>query len=408
MTELHVKYAPILRFNKDEQFFPMPVEAMLGYSGLYVKGQAEPVIPAGQVTPDLLRQAKYRGPNTFLRSVAAGPLTGQEVVDTWEQGVLEMIYRALAARPDKLAENLARKAYSWFSPKTRGATELFWWNTLIVDVLSGTLKSVPVDKLPRLILTSETRASAAGRYQQGSGSAARSPQLRAPGRSPIRRAERPPFTYYYRQMVDSGYLCLQYWFFYSYNDWGNGFGGLNDHEGDWEGMMLFFPLDQNGRPQEPPAYVTFADHGSRQTKPWEHKDVTRIGTHPVGFVGAGSHATYPEATVHILMAAYNLFDFARGDGLTIDHDDWQQRINLDELTWLADYAGSWGTRFWLPTESARKKLTLLLAATPFGPLLHAAMPAEIELPGVSAPRGPVGLQRPQYASPAAWAGVPVD
>jgi hypothetical protein len=34
------------------------------------------------------------------------------------------------------------------------------------------------------------------------------------------------------------------------------------------------------------------------------------------------------------------------------------------------------------------------------------MPAEIELPGVSAPRGPVGPHRPQYASPVAWAGVP--
>ena len=44
MTELHEKYAPILRFNKDEQFFPMPVEAMLGYSSLYIKGQSEPVL----------------------------------------------------------------------------------------------------------------------------------------------------------------------------------------------------------------------------------------------------------------------------------------------------------------------------------------------------------------------------
>jgi hypothetical protein len=53
------------------------------------------------------------------------------------------------------------------------------------------------------------------------------------------------------------YLCLQYWFFYAYNDWATGYGGMNDHEGDWEGLYLFFPLDAAGRPQEPPAYVTF-------------------------------------------------------------------------------------------------------------------------------------------------------
>ena len=343
-----------------------------------------------------------------MRSVTAGPLTGQEVIESWEEGVLEMVYRALAARPDQLAEALARKAYSWFSAKTKRATELFWWNTLIADALAGTLKSMPVDQLPRLVLTGETRSSAASRYQSGSGTGALSQRRRAPGRGRVRRATRPPYTYYYRQVIDGRYLCLQYWFFYSYNDWGNRFGGLNDHEGDWEGMMLFFRLNRQGKPQEPPAYVTFADHGSRQTKPWDHEDVARVGTHPIGYVGAGSHATYPEATVHALMAAYKLFDYANGDGITIDHDDWQQRVDLVNLKWLADYRGSWGTRFWLSTDTARKKLSRLLTGTPFGPLLKVAMPAEVELPGVSAPHGPVSQERPQYANPVEWAGVPDD
>ena len=60
---------------------------------------------------------------------------------------------------------------------------------------------------------------------------------------------------------------------------------MNDHEGDWEGLYLFFQLDSAGQTQEPPAYVTFVGHHSRLTKPWDHHDVTFVGTHPVGLCG---------------------------------------------------------------------------------------------------------------------------
>jgi len=33
--DLHVKYAPILRFNKNEKFYPMRVDDLLSYSSLY-------------------------------------------------------------------------------------------------------------------------------------------------------------------------------------------------------------------------------------------------------------------------------------------------------------------------------------------------------------------------------------
>ena len=386
MTELHVRYCPIMRFNKDEQFFPMRVDDMLAYSSLYVKGQDKPVVPRGQVTPSHLKE-HGRSSEVFLRSVKAGPLSGQDVATEWGEGTLEMVYRWSAAKPTTLAERLARKAYSWFSPKTKGAAQLFWWNALVSHVLEGAVESVSGDELPRLVLPGETQRSAVEQY-----------------RSSLRRS--PAYTYYYRQARDGDYLCLQYWFFYSYNDWGRSFAGMNDHEGDWEGMMLFFQLDRLGRPQEPPAYVTFADHESRQTKPWGHKDVTCIGTHPVGFVAAGSHATYPQAGTQPLMKLYNLFDYATGDGVTIDHDEWVHRLNLDSVGWLGDYKGSWGTRFWLPTAQAKTMLKVILAATPFGSLVRLAAPSEIELPGVSAPHGPVGPHRPQYANPVTWAGVP--
>ena len=56
MTELHQKYAPILRYNKGEQFFPMRADDLLKYSSLYAKGNDKPLVPEGKVAPaDLVK-----------------------------------------------------------------------------------------------------------------------------------------------------------------------------------------------------------------------------------------------------------------------------------------------------------------------------------------------------------------
>ena len=49
--------------------------------------------------------------------------------------------------------------------------------------------------------------------------------------------ERP--TYYGRVIRDGGWTVLHYMFFYAMNDWRSAFGGVNDHEGDWEQIMVF-------------------------------------------------------------------------------------------------------------------------------------------------------------------------
>lgn len=380
MTELHQKYAPILRYNTGERFFPMRTEDFLKYSSLYAKDSAKPLVPTGQLTPEQL--AKHgQSPEVFVRTVDKGPLTGSEVIQDWSGDTLEMVLRWADETTQNWTDSLAQTAYSWLSPKTLKATQLFWWNDLISNVVKGAVKSASPNALPRLVLPPETQNSAIDRY----------------------RSAQAPYTYYYREVKDGNYLCLQYWFFYSYNNWGQSFNGLNDHEGDWECMLLFFELDGN-RPKEPPAYVTYADHESRQTKAWAETE--RVGSHPAGYVGAGSHATYPGAEEHILMKAYNLVDRANGNGVTIDHDDWVHRINLDEAAWLGTFKGSWGTRFWLSTAAAKTALQLALAATPLSGLVGLTVSArEIELPGVSAPRGPVGPHRAQYATPVQWAGL---
>lgn len=385
MTELHQKYAPILHFNQGEHFLPMRVDDLLSYSSLYVKGRDEPLVGRGDVTPGDLMEHRH-SPDVFLRSVEAGPLSGADIAATWGEGTLEMVYRWAAETTISWTEELLRKAYGWFNPKTKKATQMFWWHHLIVGAVSGTLESVSSEKLPRLTLPAEIHDNAVEQYE-------------------LSRKKSPGYTYYYRQVIDGSFLCLQYWFFYGYNDWGLSFAGLNDHEGDWESMYLFFRLDPQGRPQEPPTHITFANHESCQTKVWTDEDVTLVGTHPVSYSGAGSHATYPKATTYPLLERYGLFDYAQGDGVTIDHDEWAHRLNLDEVPWLAKYQGSWGTRYWLSDSTAKSLLQMALTVTPLSGIIGLTVPNEIELPGVSAPRGPVGNHRLQTVRPVEWAGV---
>ena len=170
--------------------------------------------------------------------------------------------------------------------------------------------------------------------------------------------------------------------------------------------MLFFPLDSQGQPQEPPSHVVYATHESRMSKSWDDPDVKRTGNHVEGFIGAGSHATYPQPKKYDISALYNLFDYATGDGKTINHTDWAHRINLEDVPWLEAYQGSWGTRFWLSNTQAKTALQLALAATPFSGLIGLTMePKEFEIPGVSAPKGPAASNREQNTNPLIWAGV---
>ncbi|GAB4454657.1 MAG: hypothetical protein Kow0031_36560 [Anaerolineae bacterium] len=386
MIELHEKYAPILHFNKDEQFFPMRVDDLLSYSGLYAKDSQAAIVRPGELTPELLVKHGATG-QAFVRSVETGPLLGKDVISQWGDSAVEMVLRWAQGESGGWSSELAQKTYSWVSAKTRAAADQFWWNNVIAAAVAGNLQTAAGSELPRLVLPAATHQNAVERY--------RDTTKRAPG-----------YTYYYRYLKDSSYLYLQYWFFYAYNDWGQAYNGLNDHEGDWESMILFFRLRDDGQPQEPPAYVAYATHESRIHKPWGHPDIETVGNHVCGFIGAGSHATYPQAITYNVSDFYKLYDYATGDGIVINHDQWQHRINVSDVPWLAQYQGSWGTRFWLSTAQAKTVLQLALAATPLSGLIGLTVqPREFELPGVSAPRGPADRGRRQNTDPLGWAGL---
>ena len=353
----------------------MAVHDFLRYCTLRQKGSRSPLVDQGRVTPSLIASAFSGRVDVYLQSVA-GELADQDVVARWSEDVWKSIL-SVSGRVGHWREELARAAYKWFSTKTRAATKLFWWNDLVMPLISAGASSK--SDLPRLSLPPEIRDAAVENYKES--------------QHPVLN-----YAYYHRVARDSEYLCLQYWFFYAYNDWATAYGGMNDHEGDWEGVHIFFSLDSQGRPQEPPAYVTFAGHHSRLTKPWKHQDVTLDGTHPVAYVAAGSHATYPERKRYDLIRVFDLVDHATGGGQTIDPSQWRQRIALDREPWTSGFLGAWGTRYWPPPTWAMKVLGTFQAKFD-----------EFGLPGVSAPRGPrytdEGAERPNWSRTARWAGV---
>jgi hypothetical protein len=97
-------------------------------------------------------------------------------------------------------------------------------------------------------------------------------------------------TLYARAATDPqhpGKLALQYWFFYTFNDW-------NDkHEGDWEMVQVVLPATT---PEQAltvtPESVAYAQHEGSQTSPWDAGELIRVGERPVVYPGQGSHAAY--------------------------------------------------------------------------------------------------------------------
>jgi hypothetical protein len=257
----------------------------------------------------------------------------------------------------------------------------------------------------------------------------------------IPEAERA-FRYHGRVLRQNGWVVLQYWFFYLFNNWRSAFFGANDHEADWEMICIYLSeredaSDASMEDREPLAYelarfrpewVAFASHdyhGDDLRRRWDDPEVQKLGSHPVVYAGAGSHASYfspgeyltelelPFLTPVIRLTdrlqefgrkqlrqyagddpaasaagRHNIFripfvDYARGDGLSIgpgQPQGWQDpRMLSPTPAWVSEYRGLWG----------------LYAADPFS--------------GENAPAGPMynrdGSVRRAWYDPLGWAGL---
>ena len=221
-------------------------------------------------------------------------------------------------------------------------------------------------------------------------------------------------TYHGRVLRDGGYVVLQYWFFYVFNDWRSTFSGINDHEADWE-LVTVYLADDGEAPVPRWVAASCHDHsGDELRRAWDDPGLLREGDHPVIFAGAGSHAgafapsdmvvsvdlpilrrvvegsarlvrrLVPLARWTPQQGAFGLpfLDYMRGDGTTVGPGGdraWDAHVVTDATAWVRDYRGLWG----LDTHDV--------------------------LGGERAPAGPRyergGRVRASWADPLGWAGL---
>ena len=162
-----------------------------------------------------------------------------------------------------------------------------------------------------------------------------------------------PSTVYGRYDVRAGTTVLQYWLFYEHNFWSLPllpFGAVwQAHEGDWEVVQVV--LDDKGSPRE----AAYSQHCSGQKRAWADVQKAPGTSHPIVFVGRGSHANYftpgghPIARACVPPPALAFFDalgvqpvdvvvpgVSFGPGSTAI-----ERLHDNEPRWLR-FPGTWG------------------------------------------------------------------
>jgi hypothetical protein len=362
------RFEPVLRYTQGELFFPMPVERYVEAAALFRRtpGKKAPELVAPASTLDLLTLITYAS----------------------ERGAVDLELHFV----DK---PLHRSAYRRWRRRP-GRTKFQGGSPFAMVGMFGRI----IDSIMRLSLIMR------GKVPGGFAAAAQ-----------VRFGESGALapTYYVRAVRDAGYLVLQYWFFYAMNDWRSTFGGVNDHEGDWEQITLFLTGPEEAEPRL--AWVAFSAHdevGDDLRRRVDDPDLQLVdGTHPVVHAGAGSHSgAYLPGDYIVRVAPPALesvtrwwrrvarvivpgrrrqersgiglpfIDYRRGDGRSVGPGTdqvWTPVVIDDDTPWVREYRGLWGydTR------------------DPFG--------------GERAPAGPRyerdGSIRAAWERPVAWAGL---
>jgi hypothetical protein len=379
------RFEPVIRYTRGERFFPLDVDRYVRASSLWVQRPNEPphcLIPEGELTLDKLsepRTAEF-GAVYYLKFIE--PLN-----------IAELAAYAVQA-------GLTKRDPADVFTAGRGRLARVGYSSRFVDALFS------ITLLARGRVPGDTAAAAGQLFEK----------LMPPSE---------PHRYYGRVVRHNGWVALQYWFFYPFNNWRSGFFGVNDHEADWE--MIYIYLSEDSAGAVAPEWVAYASHdfaGDDLRRRWDDPEVEKHGEHPVIYAGAGSHASYYSRgeylaelelpflaplvrlvdTIQALgrrliretrgdaaaeaHESFNIFripfvDYARGDGRVIGPGagrTWGEPILLDETqTWALNYRGLWG--------------------------LYARDP----IAGENAPAGPVynrdGQMRRSWYDPLGWAGL---
>lgn len=351
-------YEPVLRHTKGEMFFPCAIEGYLERSSLWV---TQP-----ERSPRRLADPGQVRVETLVDLAAAGPDADSSGGTTYLQFVQE---------PMPWSKYLAWRS----SPDRPDFTAVGRWSR--VGLFSRLVDAgFDIALTLRGVVPGGTTAVAAEQYR----AIAEGKDVAKP-------------TYYGRVVREGGWVALQYWFFYAMNDFRSSFFGVNDHEGDWEQIIVYLPRatvdDAAPQPPDvPPSWVTYAAHDLSGDDLRRRADDPGLelheGRHPIVYVGAGSHASYfepgeyvfsvsPQVLMRVSDGARRLrriwhdalgqgqqrsdggveaiddasmpwaipfVDYARGDGRTIGPHQplgWSP-VLLDHTQQWVEYRGLWG------------------------------------------------------------------
>lgn len=332
------QYEPVVCFTQGELFFPWDADAYVRQCSLWERdsrGNVTQLCEAGQLTLEKLGAYDYvpQGRTLYLRFV-------QEPLD-------RRAYQRWRQRPGR--------------PEFQAAGRLARVG-LTARVL-GALTDLSL--LARGRVPGGTTAAAEQQYSQA-------------------QQASPQFVYYGRALREGGYIVLHYLYFYPMNNWRSTFYGVNDHEADWEQVLVY--LSDEETPE--PLWAAYAAHdysGDDLRRRWDDPELEKhAGTHPVVYAGAGSHASYFERGEYLmnvqpqfllplkkLLHAARVFwterlgqgnaqelaeqvelalsvpfvDYARGDGLRVGPGQpvgWTPSLLTPDLTWAENYRGLWG------------------------------------------------------------------
>jgi hypothetical protein len=351
-TALLKRFEPVVRSTSGDRFYPMDVEPYVRNCSLWVQKpgrEAVRVVPDGKLSLDRLAQQPLdeAGAVHFLK------LSDAEELGTESRGGrLELFRRSARNRKE------SREAFK----AGRGRLARVGYSSRFVDALYS------IALLARGRVPGEAAAAASDAYEQI-------------------MAEDEHYRYHGRVLRQDGWIVLQYWLFYPFNNWRSGFFGANDHEADWEKVFIYLSESESGEVR--PEWVAYASHnytGDNLRRRWDDHEVEKVGEHPVIFVGAGSHASYfapgeylTELTVPLPTPIGRMtdwvrsfwktrlgqyvgdggggngssyfsipfVDYARGDGLCVGEGGdraWDEPRLLDGPIpdWVSGYRGLWG------------------------------------------------------------------
>src|SRR3712207_1119256 len=345
------RFEPVIRFTKGEWFYPMDVKPYVRACELWVRHPGEEavcVVPAGKLTLENLAQQPEDSAVAVHYLKTPPPKEGEK------RGFWARLFRSRARVGPDWPREIFRAGRGWLAR---------------VGYVSRL-----ADALFSLVLL------ARGRVPGGDVEGARVLYGRLMEKEEL-------FRYHGRVVRQDGWVVLQYWLFYAFNDWRSNFFGANDHEADWEKVFVY--LSQSEAGEMCPEWVAYAAHeesGDNLRRRWDDPQLEKVGEHPVVYVCAGSHSSryspgeyltelefpLPRNLARARKAArsfwyrtlgqysdeysaempYELFtipfvDYGRGDGLSVgpgQDREWDPpRLMVDPLpAWVSGYRGLWG------------------------------------------------------------------